>query len=141
MKELDICKSYYLGNLTEDQRKELFIKNFQDSKDWKLVAIGEFALVEDDYLEFDVYLQEWDWRNSLETGCVEVDARELFEEEEKVAPNLVPLFDAVEIMKELKEGTELIVEKAGVKDNLMEKIKELKALAKEHGLDVEVKIK
>lgn len=133
MKALDIYKSYFLGNLTEDQRKELFIKNFQDSKDWKLVAIGEFALVEDDYLEFDPNLYEWDWKNSLEGDCV--DARELFEEEEKVAPNLVPLFEAGEMRKELKE------ENSGVKDSLAEKIKELRALAKEKGLKIEVKIK
>lgn len=140
MKELDIYKGYYLGNLTKDQRIELFIKNFQNEESWGNVTVEEFVSDEGGYLEFDVHFQEWDWVYFLDDNCKEVDARELFEEK-TVGPNLEPLFNAVEMLKDLKEETEEVVEKSGVKDSLAEKIKELKALAKEHGLEVEVKIK
>lgn len=141
MKELDIYKGYYLGNLTKDQRRELFIKNFQNEESWGNVTVEEFVSDEGGYLEFDVLFQEWDWVDFLDDNCKEVDARELFEEEEKVAPNLVPLFDAVEMLKDLKEETEEVVEKSGVKDSLAEKIKELKSFLEEYGLEVEFKIK
>lgn len=139
MKKLDIYKGYYLGNLTKDQRRELYIKNFQNEESWGNVTVEEFVSDEGGYLEFDVHFQEWDWVDFLDDNCKEVDARELFEE--KVAPNLVPLFDAVEMLKELKEETEESVEKSGTKDSLAEKIKELKSLAKENGLTIEVRIK
>ena len=135
MKKLDIYKSYYLGNLTKDQRRELFIKNFQNEESWGNVTVEEFVSDEGGYLEFDVHFQEWDWVDFLDDNCKEVDARELFEEEEKVAPNLVSLFDAVEMLKDLKEET------SGVKDSLAEKIKELKSFLEEYGLEVEFKIK
>lgn len=140
MRELDIYKSYYLGNLTKDQRRKLFIKNFQNEESWERVAVGQFVSDYDDYLEFNPDSFEWDWVDFLDDNCKEVDARELFEEE-TVEPNLVPLFDAVEMLKELKEETEEGVEKSGVKDNLAEKIKELKSFLEEYGLEVEFKIK
>ena len=140
MKELDIYKGYFLGNLTEDQRRELFIKNFQNEESWGNVTVEEFVSDEGGYLEFDVPFQEWDWVGFLDDNCKEVDARELFEEK-TVGPNLEPLFNAVEMLKDLKEETEEVVEKSGVKDSLAEKIKELKSLLEEYGLEVEFKIK
>ena len=81
-KQLDTTKVYYLGDLTEEQREELFKTNFEYKKDWEGVSLSEFKKVHKDYIFF--VDKEWDWSELNDTDTEPTNAKELFEPQYEV---------------------------------------------------------